>query len=191
MANCKHEAKDLPILYGEGKRPSVVVAHDKLQKTLSTEGQVFNAYSPVADATYRFPTLDAAIVKKQPVQEGSKAMQYLVDCEKSLDNGKTWTPDWFSLNHLAKRDANNEPVHKTWYALGNMYNRLVALCKLGEMKVGDAFEVSQVIFESGKPVRIEERDEDGQPKLDADGRPIFKNATRMRPCYTLPDAPAI
>lgn len=185
MSNVKkHDVAEMPILFGEGKRPSTQIMPSDFKSALETEGQAFQSYSPKAGYTYRFPRLEDAIVKKQPVQEGSTAMQYLVDCESSAD-GTTFVKDWFSLNSLAKRDAKNNPVHPTWYALGNLYNRLVALCKKGEIVAGAVIQVSQPIFEKGKPKYVPVL-ENGVEKRDDKGNLVTELATKMQDVATLP-----
>lgn len=185
MANVKkHDVAEMPVLFGEGKRPSTQIMPEDFKKSLETEVQAFQSYAPKAGWTYRFPKLEDAIVKKQPVQEGGTAMQYLVDCESSED-GKTFNKDWFSLNSLAKRDAKQNPVHSTWYALGNTYERLVALCKKGELKVGQIKQILVPVFDKGKPMYIPVM-ENGVEKRDDKGNLVTELATKPQDVAELP-----
>lgn len=109
----------------------------------------------------------------------------------STDDGMNWSPYWFPLNYLAKRNACNEPIYESWYRLGNVYRRLVGLCMLGEMKIGKDFQVSQLVFENGQPKLVQTKDENGQPKLDEFNNPIYVNVTRMITCCELPEAPYV
>ena len=63
----KIEENKLPILFGEKNRPSETVTN---LDDLKVEGQAFESYSPKEGAIYRFPALNDAVIKKQPVQEG-------------------------------------------------------------------------------------------------------------------------
>lgn len=192
MANIqKIEASRLAPVYDEKRRPTEAVEN---MEDLKQEGQVLETYSPKPGAIYRFPTFADAEVKKQPVNPGSQSYQFLVACEMSLDNGKTWVPSWFSLNHLGKQDADNKPVHPTWHTLGNMYSRLEKLCELGEVKT-DTKErkimVPQFVqIEGQRPKRKLkiEIDADGKPVLDEDGSPKMVNDNKEQTVYDITPA---
>ena len=185
MANVKINAEKLPVLFGEKNRPSEIVTN---KADLQLEGQDFQSYSPKAGYVYRFPSFEDSIIKKQPVEAGSKNMQFLIGCLSSPD-GKTFTEDWFSLNHLAKRDADNNAVHPTWRALGNVYKRAERLCELGELKVGTkARSIKQVVFQGGKPVKVPKRNDDGQIAVDSDGEPVMINKTEPRDVFDITEA---
>lgn len=185
MANVKIEAAKLPVLFDEKRRPSEQVENFE---DLKLEGQVFTSYSPKPGNTYRFPKFEEAIIKKQPVQEGGTAMQYLIGCMSSED-GKTFVPDWFSLNHLGKRDASNNPVHPTWSALGNIYERAKKLCEMGEVKASEKpRSIQQVVFDGGKRVFVPERDANGQLVSDENGEPRMVVKTEPRDVYDLTPA---
>ena len=187
MANVKKiELAELPVLFGEKTRKSEVV-EDKT--TLNLEGQVLETYSPKPGAIYRFPTWAEAIVKRQPVVEGSKRYHYLIACMMSTDGGKTFVPAWFSLNHLAKRNYKNEPVHPSWYALGNIGARGERLCQLGEIRVStEVKKCLSPVFENEKPVMVVAMDENNNPVLEADGSPKMVNKTREQDVYDITPA---
>lgn len=185
MANVKINAEKLPVLFGEKNRPSEVV---EKKEDLKLEGQDFQYYTPKAGYTYRFPSFDEAIIKKQQVVEGGTAYQYLIGCQSSQD-GKTFTEDWFSLNHLGKMDANNQPVHPTWRALGNIYERAKRLCDMGELVAKSTpRSIQQVVFEKGKPVKVVARDANGQPLVDENNEPKLVNKTESRDIYDITPA---
>lgn len=182
----KIEESKLPILFGEKNRPSEVVTN---MDDLKVEGQAFESYSPKAGAIYRFPIFKDALVKKQPVQEGGTAMQFLIGCEMSTDDGKTFVPAWLSLNSLAKRDAKQNPVHPSWYALGNVYARAEKLCALGEIKSdADGREIATPVFDSGRPVYEIVKDENGNPVLNKDGEAEMRVKTRPQKVYDITPA---
>jgi len=185
MANVSINTEKLPVLFGEKTRPSEVV---EKKETLKLEGQDFQYYTPKGGYIYRFPEFDKAVIRKQPVVEGGTAFQYLIGCMSSPD-GKNFSEDWFSLNHLGKMDANNKPVHPTWRALGNIYERAKRLCEIGELSAKDTpRSIQQVVFEKGKPVKVVERDSAGQPVLDKDGQPKLVNKTESRDIYDVTPA---
>lgn len=185
MANVKINAEKLPVLFGEKNRPSEVV---EKKEDLKLEGQDFQYYTPKAGYTYRFPSFDEAIIKKQQVVEGGTAYQYLIGCQSSQD-GKTFTEDWFSLNHLGKMDAENKPVHPTWRALGNIYERAKRLCDMGELVAKSTpRSIQQVVFEKGKPVKVVARDANGQPLVDENNEPKLVNKTESRDIYDITPA---
>ena len=185
MANVKINAEKLPVLFGEKNRPSEVV---EKKEDLKLEGQDFQYYTPKAGYTYRFPSFDEAIIKKQQVVEGGTAYQYLIGCQSSQD-GKTFTEDWFSLNHLGKMDAENKPVHPTWRALGNIYERAKRLCDMGEIVAKSTpRSIQQVAFDKGKPIKVVARDANGQPLVDENNEPKLVNKTESRDIYDITPA---
>lgn len=185
MANVKINAEKLPVLFGEKNRPSEVV---EKKEDLKLEGQDFQYYTPKAGYTYRFPSFDEAIIKKQQVVEGGTAYQYLIGCQSSQD-GKTFTEDWFSLNHLGKMDAENKPVHPTWRALGNIYERAKRLCDMGELVAKSTpRSIQQVAFDKGKPIKVVARDANGQPIVDENNEPKLVNKTESRDIYDITPA---
>lgn len=184
MANVKINTEKLPILFGEKNRPSEVVEN---KDDLKLEGQDFQWYTPKAGYAYRFPTFDESIIRKQQVVEGGTAYQYLIGCQSSPD-GKVFNEDWFSLNHLGKLDANNNPVHPTWRALGNIFERAKRLCEKGELNAKkEPRSIQQVVFEKGKPIKVVARDNAGQPILE-NGEPKLVNKTEPRDIYDLTPA---
>lgn len=188
MANVKKiEATELPVLFGEKRRPSEVVEN---KEDLQLEGQAFESYSPKKGAIYRFPKWEDAVVKKQPVVEGGNQYQYLIGCQMSTDGGKTFVPAWFSLNHLGKRDVENTPVHPTWFALGNIGNRGAKLCEMGEIKASsEERHVLQPVFDKGRPVYEIAKDADNNPILEEDGSPKMVVKTQQSgPIYDLTPA---
>lgn len=178
MSNVKIKAENLPVLFDEKRRPSSIV-EDK--NSLAVEGQSFVSYSPKAGYTYRFPSFEEAIIKKQPVTtEENAPVQYLISCMSSED-GKTFVEDWFSLNHLNKRkivdvrgNGKYENVHPTWAALGNVLRRAQKLCEMGEVVASkDTHSVMVPSFgDNHKIVRILARNTDGTQEKDQDGNPI-------------------
>ena len=187
MGNVKIAVEKLPVLFDEKRRPSSVV-EDK--KSLEVEGQSFVSYSPKAGYTYRFASFDDSVIKKHPVTtEENSPVQFVISCMSSED-GKTFTEDWFSLNHLNKRDAKNNPVHPTWAALGNVLKRAERLCELGEIKAAkEPRQIDVVVFgDNRKPLKVVERDAEGKPKVDADGNPVLINKTDHQDVYDLTPA---
>ena len=185
MANVKINAEKLPVLFGEKNRPSEIVEN---KEDLQLEGQDFQSYSAKPGYTYRFPTFEEAVIRKQPVTEGGTGMQFLISCMSSED-GKNFVEDWFSLNHLGKRDANNVAVHPTWRALGNIYKRAEKLCSMGEIKVGTtARHIQQVVFDKGKPVKVALRGDDRQIVMDENNEPKLVNKTEGRDVYDITPA---
>lgn len=184
MANVQINEAKLPVLFGEKNRPSERVEN---KEELKLEGQDFQYYTPKAGFAYRFPSFDQSIIRKQPVVEGGTAYQFLIGCVSSPD-GQTFNEDWFSLNHLGKLDAAGKPVHPTWRALGNIYERAKKLCDIGEVKASaTARSIQQVVFEKGKPVKVVARDEAGQP-ITENGEPKLVNKTEPRDIYDLTPA---
>ena len=184
MANVKINSEKLPILFGEKNRPSEVVEN---KNDLKLEGQDFQYYTPKAGYTYRFPSFDESIIRKQQVVEGGTAYQYLIGCMSSPD-GRAFVEDWFSLNHLGKLDAANKPVHPSWRALGNIFERAKRLCEKGELSAkATPRSIQQVVFEKGKPVKVVARDDAGQPILE-NGEPKLVNKTEPRDIYDLTPA---
>lgn len=182
----KIDENKLPILFGEKNRPSEVVTN---LDDLKVEGQAFESYSPKAGAIYRFPALNDAVIKKQPVQEGGTAMQFLIGCEMSTDGGNTFVPAWLSINSLAKRDAKQNPVHPTWYALGNVYARAAKLCEMGEIKAAeDGRDIDTPVFDKGRPVYEIVKNEKGEPVLNKDGEAEMQVKTRPQKIYDLTPA---
>ena len=187
MGNVKIAVEKLPVLFDEKRRPSTIV-EDK--KSLEVEGQSFVSYSPKAGYTYRFASFDESIIKKQPVTtDENSPVQFLISCQSSPD-GKTFTEDWFSLNHLNKRDAEQQPVHPTWAALGNVLKRAERLCELGEIKASDvARSIQQTVFgDNRKPLKVVKRDENGKPMVDEDNNPVLVNKTEPQDVYDITPA---
>lgn len=192
MGNIKKiKANRLAPVYDEKRRPTEIV--ENLEE-LKNEGQILETYTPKAGAIYRFPAMEDAEVRKQPVNPGSESYQFLIACEMSTDGGETWVPSWFSLNHLAKRDAENNPVHPTWHALGNVYARMERLCELGELKVSDkarSIMVPQFVqIEGQRPKRRTkiQMDKNGKPVLNEDGEPNIVNDDKPQDVYDITPA---
>lgn len=187
MGNVKINKEKLPVMFDEKRRPSEVV-EDK--KALEVEGQSFQSYSPKAGYTYQFDTFDNSVIRKQPVTtEENSPVQFVISCVSSPD-GKEFNEDWFSLNHLNKRDAEQHPVHPTWAALGNVLKRAEKLCEMGEIKASaEGHDIQQVVFgDNRKPLKVVARGEDGKPLLDEDGNPKLVNKTEPQTVYDLTPA---
>ena len=184
MANIKRMNEDrFPVLFGEKTRPSSIVEN---KDELLVEGQAFENYAPKAGTMYRFTTYEDAIIKKQAVNEGGNNYQFLILCEASSDGGKTWHDSVLSINSFGKRDADNQPVHPTWYALGNIGARAKKLCEMGEITVGTAARKIKVpVFDKGKPVQEIARDDNGAPIVDENNQPRRVTKTRFQDVYDI------
>jgi len=187
MSNIKKiEESNFPVLFGEKTRPAETV-NDKA--SLDLEGQAFESYAPKKGAIYRFTTFEDAIIKKQPVTEGGKAMQFLMLCEESLDGGKTFHTGVISLNSFAKRDANNVPCHPTWYDLGNIGKRAQKLCEMGQITVGTKERtIKVVVFDKGQPLKEMARDAEGKIITNANGEPTLVNKLKDAVVYDITPA---
>lgn len=192
MAKANFDNVVYPQIFGSDTRPAVEVGTDE-QSTKELEGQqvVFQAYSPKKGYMYAFPDFAHRKVMKQPINtRPNSPVTYIIGCQSSTDGGKTWAPDWFSLNHLSKRDAKNNPVHPTWYALGNLYARIQKLCEMGTITVGREITVYNPVFDNGKPKTVPARDEEGRIRQTADGGTMYEVVTRPQTCYELTPAQA-
>lgn len=188
MANIKKISEDkLAPIYDEKRRPTQEVTN---KEDLKVEGQNFETYSPKAGAKYRFESFNDATIRKQQVRaDNNTAFQFLISCEVAED-GKTFIPGWFSLNSLAKRDAKNNPVHPTWYALGNIYRRAEKLCEMGEIEVSKEGREIQVpsFTDAGKRKTVIKMDNDSKPVLDNEGNPVTEYATQPQTVYDITPA---
>lgn len=200
MANIKKiEADRLAVIYDEKRRPSSEVTN---KEDLKVEGQVFVTYAPTAGAMYRFESFDDCTIKKQPVRADNigpdAPSQLLISCEVSEDGGKTWIPTWFSLNHLAKQKVVRKedgtlgqvPVHPTWFALGNTYERAKKLCEMGSIQVDskDVTIESWAFNDGGKRVTRVVVDAEKKPVLNEDGSPRMEYATTPQTVHNITPA---
>lgn len=159
MNASKIALNELPLLYGEAKRPARVIEKGQLEKETKGLGQSFNAYFITDGEIIAFPKFEDIVVKKQPVKEGSSNMCIYVSCTRTK-NGNT-KPSWFNVNCLHRRDINNEPLYKEFYECDNIYNRIQKLCNVGSIIGTGIQKMSFTKF-----------GEDGHPALDEYGNRI-------------------
>ena len=198
MAIAKISEDRLAQVYDSKRRPTASVDN---KEDLKHEGEAFMSYAPKAGFTYRFESFEDCTILKQPVRPdalGEKdPHQFLMSCESSED-GKNFVPDWISLNSFAKQKVirkadgslGQEPVHPTWYALGNMYARANKLCEMGSIKVEkDPVEIQVYAFtDLGKRAVKVVVDSDKKPVLNEDGSPKTEYATQPQNVYAITPA---
>ena len=145
-------------LFGEKDRPAQIIKGEEL-KTLKDEGVNFETYTMRVGEVLKFPAYKDMVVKKQPVQAGSKTMVFFVAC-KRVKNGKE-SNYWFNVNSLARRDADNNPVLPDWYELGNIDARLQKLGEVGAITAKEEVEIMSPVFDGNKRVYNDVVQEDG------------------------------
>lgn len=198
MAIAKISEDRLAQVYDSKRRPIVKVDN---KEDLKAENEAFVSYAPKAGFTYRFESFEDCTIIKQPVRAdniGEDAPhQLLMSCESSED-GKNFTPDWVSLNSFAKQKVvrradgtqGNEPVHPTWYALGNAFARAKKLCEMGTIKVEkEPIKIEAPAFtDAGKRAIRVVVDADKKPVLNEDGSPKTEYATQSQDVYAITPA---
>jgi len=168
-------------------------------KKLINSGVNFDTYQIREGETLRFASFADTInpennlLKERQVSKGSSNYFTVVKCESEYKGRKKVT--WFSLPSLKRQDVNNVPVNPSWYELGNDYDRLKALCTLGEIH-GDkeiAIEVVKefVTGEDGRPrpKQIQLMNEDHTPKLE-NGKEVWVTDTRTAHPVVISEIPA-
>lgn len=181
----------MPELYQASTRPVEDIQLGDLKGT----SESFQAFSAEIGDTFSFPKLAEMMFKKQRVQRELRSGEkptfvYFVSCVRTRNNVQT--NEWFSLNFLAKTDANRVAVNPSWYALGDNEARAKALAEVGEIKVLKEVTVKTPVFVGGRPSRVPTLNPaTGDQVIDETGTALTHVETRDQTSYEItPYAPA-
>lgn len=154
MANNCEKITNLAPIVGLGNRSVVVVGVDDCKGA----GQAFDTYSIQEGDTLQFPKLEDAVIEKvQVTAENDKAFVYYLACKRTR-NGET-RDTRFNVNTLHQRDVRNNPLHKYWYDLGDVSDRIKKLCEVGAIKCEKMQKYDATVWVDGQPQMV--TDENG------------------------------
>lgn len=173
----------VPEMYQEAQRPSSSFELDELKSV----GEPFGGFLTEAGDKWRFfehsvYANNPELRRKQRVQRKLRPGEDPTYTHSILAvrvrNGKE-SNEWFSLNFLAKTDAERKPVNESWYKLGDAGKRLEKLCKMTEIDVLDNVNIKTAVFQGGRPNRVPTLDPVTKEQLvAADGTALTHVETR-------------